>query len=164
MVNSAGGDLDRRQQTLPGISLQNWDEQIALNPGHKFHGSQQAAIRMKTGGRVINVVSVAVLRASPGFGAYSTANAAAIAMTGTLAVELGPRGGTVNCIDPGVVCTEMLLESMRMDQGAVEKAFTPSAPLDRVGTPGDIAAAAVFFGSPAAEWTTGQCLSVAGGP
>ncbi len=164
MVNNAGGNLDRRQHALPDITLQKWDEQIALNLRHKFYGCQQAAIRMKTGSRVINVVSVAALGASPVYGAYSTANAAAIAMTRTLAVEMGPRGITVNCIDPGVACTEMLSESMRMDQGAVEKAFTPSIPLGRVGMPEDIAAAAVFFASPAAEWTTGQCLSVAGGP
>ncbi len=164
MVNNAGGNLDRKQHPLPEITLQKWDEQISLNLRHKFYGSQQAAIRMKDGGRIINVVSIAALRASPAYGAYSTGNAGVIAMTRTLAVELGPRKITVNCIAPGVVFTEMLSESMRMDEAEVEKAFMASIPLGRVGNPDDTAAAAVFFASPAAEWTTGQCITVAGGP
>ena len=164
MVNNAGGNLDRKQHPLPQITLQKWDEQISLNLRHKFYGSQQAAMRMKNGGRIINVVSVAALRASPGYGAYSTGNAGVIAMSRTLAAELGPQKITVNCIAPGIVFTEMLSESMRMDEAAVEKAFTASIPLGRIGNPDDTAAAAVFFASPAAEWTTGQCITVAGGP
>lgn len=164
MVNNAGGNLDRMQHPLPEITLQKWDEQLSLNLRHKFYGSQQAAMRMKAGGRIINIVSVAALRASPGYGAYSTANYAAIAMSRTLAVELGPKKITVNCIAPGVVFTEMLSESTRMDEAGIEDAFAASIPLGRIGSPEDIAAAAVFFASPAAEWTTGQCISVAGGP
>ena len=164
MVNNAGGNLDRKQHPLPGITLQKWDEQISLNLRHKFLGSQQAALRMKDGGRIINIVSVAALRATPGYGAYSTANHGVIAMSRTLAVELGPRRITVNCIAPGVVFTEMLAESLRLDEAAAGTAFSGSIPLGRLGHPDDVAAAAVFFASQAAEWTTGQCLSVAGGP
>ncbi len=164
MVNNAGGNLDRRQHPLPEITLAKWDEQISLNLRHKFYGAQQAAMRMKAGGRIINIVSVAALRPSPGFGAYSAANNAVIAMTRTLAVELGPRGVTVNCIAPGVIFTEMLSETLKVGEEAAHKTFAPTIPLGRLGAPDDVAAAAVFFASPAAEWTTGQCLSVAGGP
>ncbi len=164
MVNNAGGNLDRKQHPLPKISMQKWDEQISLNLRHKFQGAQQAAARMPNGGRVINIVSVAALRPSPGFGAYSAANAAVIAMTRTLAVELGPAGVTVNCIAPGVVFTEMLSESLHVDEAAAEKAFAPTIPLGRLGSAEDIAGAAIYFASPAAAWVTGQCLSVAGGP
>ncbi len=163
MVNNAGGNLDRKQHPLPDIALQKWDEQISLNLRHKFYGSQQAAMRMKAGGRIINIVSVAALRPSPGFGAYSTGNSGVIAMSRTLAVELGPRGVTVNCIAPGVVFTEMLSETLGVAEDNAEKLFTPGIPLGRMGAPEDIAAAAVFFASPAAAWTTGQCLTVAGG-
>jgi 7-alpha-hydroxysteroid dehydrogenase len=164
MVNNAGGNLDRKQHALPDITLAKWDEQISLNLRHKFHGSQQAAVRMKDGGRIINIVSVAALRASPGFGAYSTANNGVIAMTRTLAVELGPRGITVNCIAPGIIFTEMLAETLNVDESQAGGLFGGSIPLGRVGSPEDTAAAAVFFASPAANWTTGQCISVAGGP
>jgi 7-alpha-hydroxysteroid dehydrogenase len=164
MVNNAGGNLDRLQHPLPDITLQKWDEQLSLNLRHKFYGSQQAAKRMKRGGRIINIVSVAALRPSPGFGAYSTANSGTIAMTKTMAVELGERGITVNCIAPGVVFTEMLAETLRVEEDAAGKMFSGTIPLGRMGTPDDVAAAAVFFASPAAEWTTGQCISVSGGP
>ena len=164
MVNNAGGNLDRKQHPLPIITLEKWDEQISLNLRHKFFGSQQAAARMKDGGRIINIVSIAALHASPGYGAYSTANLAVVAMTRTLAVELASRGITVNCIAPGIIFTEMLSESMHLDRQAAEERFNASIPLGRLGNPDDTAAAAVFFASPAAEWTTGQCISVAGGP
>jgi len=164
MVNNAGGNLDRQQHPLPEITPEKWDEQISLNLRHKFFGSQQAAARMKDGGRIINIVSVAALHASPGFGAYSTANNGVIAMTRTLAVELGPRGITVNCIAPGVIWTEMLAETLHITEDQAAGAFGRNIPLGRVGYPEDTAAAAVFFASPAAEWTTGQCISVAGGP
>jgi 7-alpha-hydroxysteroid dehydrogenase len=164
MVNNAGGNLDRKAHPLPSITLAKWDEQIALNIRHKFYGSQQAALRMKDGGRIINIVSVAALHASPGFGAYSAANNGVIAMSRTLAVELAPRKITVNCIAPGVIFTEMLAETLHVDEQGAMTAFSNGIPLGRVGNPEDTAAAAVFFASPAAEWTTGQCISVAGGP
>lgn len=164
MVNNAGGNLDRKRHALPEITLAKWDEQISLNLRHKFHGSQQAASRMKDGGRIINIVSVAALNASPGFGAYSTANNGVIAMTRTLAVELGPRGITVNCIAPGLIWTEMLAETLNVTEDNAAGAFGRSIPLGRLGYPDDVAAAAVFFASRAAAWTTGQCISVAGGP
>lgn len=164
MVNNAGGNLDRLQHPLPDITLQKWDEQMSLNLRHKFYGTQQAAARMRNGGRVINIASIAALRPSPGFGAYSSANSGVIAMTRTMAMELGPRQITVNCIAPGVIFTEMLSETMNIDHDKAGKLFSPTIPLGRMGTPEDTAAAAVFFASPAAAWTTGQCISVAGGP
>ena len=127
-------------------------------------GTQQAAQRMQGGGRVINIISIAAHRASPGFGVYSAANLGMISMTRTFAAELAPRGITVNCIAPGIVITEMLMETMHLDQQAAEKTFNPTIPLGRTGTPEDCAAAAVFFASPAAEWITGQFIDVAGGP
>ena len=164
MTNNAGGNLDRRMHALPAISLEKFDEQLALNMKTKWWGTQQAALRMQRGGRIINIISVAAHRASPGFGVYSAANLGVISMTRTFAVELAPRGITVNCIAPGIVITEMLLETMRLDEQGAQTMFNPTIPLGRTGTPEDCAAAAVFFASPAAEWITGQYLDVAGGP
>ena len=164
MVNNAGGNLDRRMHALPEITIEKFDEQLALNMKTKWWGTQQAAQRMQGGGRVINIISIAAHRASPGFGVYSAANLGMISMTRTFAAELAPRGITVNCIAPGIVITEMLMETMHLDQQAAEKTFNPTIPLGRTGTPEDCAAAAVFFASPAAEWITGQFIDVAGGP
>ncbi|MGE0621545.1 MAG: SDR family NAD(P)-dependent oxidoreductase [Pseudomonadales bacterium] len=163
MVNNAGGNLDRKMYALPEIPLEKFDEQLALNMKTKFWGSQQAAKRMQDGGRIINIISIAAHRPSPGFGVYSAANMGMISMTRTLAVELAPRGITVNCIAPGVVVTDMLTETMRISAEDAERNMAKAIPLGRTGKPEDCAAAAVFFASPAAEWITGQFLDVAGG-
>ena len=163
MVNNAGGNLDRKMYSLPDISLEKFDEQLTLNMKTKWWGSQQAAKRMQDGGRIINIISIAAHRPSPGFGVYSAANMGMISMTRTLAVELAPKGITVNCIAPGVIVTEMLVETMKVSEADAQAAFSQQIPLGRTGTPEDCAAAAVFFASPAAEWTTGQFIDVAGG-
>jgi NAD(P)-dependent dehydrogenase (short-subunit alcohol dehydrogenase family) len=129
----------------------------------KFWGSQQAAKRMTDGGRIINIISVAAHSPSPGFGVYSAANMGMISMTRTLATELAPQKITVNCIAPGIIVTDMLVETMNLDRDKAKELFNPQIPLGRTGTPEDCAAAAVFFASPAAEWTTGQFIDVAGG-
>jgi NAD(P)-dependent dehydrogenase (short-subunit alcohol dehydrogenase family) len=164
MVNNAGGNLDRKMYALPEIPLEKFDEQLALNMRTKFWGAQQAAQRMGDGGRIINIISVAAHRAAPGFGVYSAANLGMISMTRTLAVELAPRRITVNCIAPGIVVTDMFTETMHVEKADAERDFASQIPLGRTGTPEDIAAAAVFFASPAAAWTTGQFIDVAGGP
>lgn len=163
MVNNAGGNLDRKMYPLPEISLEKFDEQLTLNMKTKWWGAQQAALRMNDGGRIISIISIAAHKPSPGFGVYSAANMGMISMTRTLSVELAPRRITVNCIAPGTVVTEMLRETLGVDDAQAEAAFGPSIPLGRTGTPEDCAAAAVFFASPAAAWTTGQFLDVAGG-
>jgi NAD(P)-dependent dehydrogenase (short-subunit alcohol dehydrogenase family) len=80
-----------------------------------------------------------------------------------LATELAPQKITVNCIAPGIIVTDMLVETMNLDRDKAKELFNPQIPLGRTGTPEDCAAAAVFFASPAAEWTTGQFIDVAGG-
>jgi 7-alpha-hydroxysteroid dehydrogenase len=163
MVNNAGGNTDRRAHALDEITLEKWDEQIALNMRHKFQGAREAAHRMQGGGRIVNVVSIAATHPDPGFGCYGAGNAGIIAMSRTLAVELAPRGITVNCIAPGEIYTDLLVESLGMDQKAAQDYADAAIPLGRIGRPEDVAAAAVFFASPAAAWTTGQWLEVAGG-
>ncbi len=163
MVNNAGGNLDRKMYPLPEISIDKWDEQIDLNMKTKFWGSQQAAKRMKNGGRIINIISIAAHNASPGFGAYSSANNGMIAFTRTMAVELAPKKITVNCIAPGIVVTDMFKETLNISNDQAMKMAADATPLGRTGYPEDVAAAACFFASPAAEWTTGQFLDVAGG-
>ncbi|MEM7020465.1 MAG: SDR family oxidoreductase, partial [Pseudomonadota bacterium] len=100
---------------------------------------------------------------SPGFGVYSAANMGMISMTRTLAVELAPRGITVNCLAPGIIVTDMLVDTMKISREEAHATFSELIPLGRTGTPEDCAAAAVFFASPAARWITGQFIDVAGG-
>ncbi|MFT7222428.1 MAG: 7-alpha-hydroxysteroid dehydrogenase [Candidatus Azotimanducaceae bacterium] len=163
MVNNAGGNLDRKMYALPDISLDKFDEQLQLNMKTKFWGSQQAAKRMNDSGSIINIISIAAHRPSPGFGVYSAANMGMISFTRTLAVELAPRGITVNCIAPGLVVTDMLKETLNLTDEQAHAALDSTIPLGRTGTPEDCAAAALLFASPAGRWITGQYLDVAGG-
>lgn len=163
MVNNAGGNLDNKMYSLPDISIEKFDEQLHLNMKTKFWGSQQAAMRMKDGGRIINIISIAAHKPSPGFGVYSAANMGMISMTRTLAVELAPKKITVNCIAPGIIVTDMLKNTMNITDEQAHEIFDEAIPLGRTGTPEDCAAAALLFASPAGEWITGQYIDVAGG-
>lgn len=170
MVNNAGGNPDGLAHPVAEMSLRKWDELLAHNMRHKFWGSSQAARRMGEGGRIINVVSRAVSVATPGSGAYAAGNAGIVAMTKTMSVEIAPRKITVNCIAPGVVETDYLKAHAEVRLGLTDltpeglQAFQPfAAPLGRIGRPEDIAAAALYLASPAAEWITGECIMVSGG-
>jgi NAD(P)-dependent dehydrogenase (short-subunit alcohol dehydrogenase family) len=118
---------------------------------------------MQNGGSIVNIISIAAHKPSPGFGVYSAANMGMISMTRTLAVELAPKAITVNCLAPGVIVTDMLKNTLHVTDEEAEATFAQQIPLGRTGTPEDCAAAAVFFASPAARWITGQFIDVAGG-
>ncbi len=163
MVNNAGGNLDRKTYALPDIPMDKFDEQLHLNMKTKWWGAQQAAKRMTDGGRIINIISIAAHKPSPGVGVYSAANMGMISMTRTLSVELAPKQITVNCIAPGIIVTDMLKETMHITDEEARATFDGAIPLGRTGTPEDCAAAAVFFAAPAARWITGQFIDVAGG-
>lgn len=110
------------------------------------------------GGAVVNVASVAGLRASPGIGMYGVSKAALIRLTAELAVELGP-GIRVNAVAPAVVKTKFATALYEGREEQVSAAY----PLKRLGVPEDIAGAVAFLLSDAAGWITGQTLVLDGG-
>jgi NAD(P)-dependent dehydrogenase (short-subunit alcohol dehydrogenase family) len=110
------------------------------------------------GGSVVNVASVAGLRASPGIGMYGVSKAALIRLTAELAVELGP-GIRVNAVAPAVVKTRF---ATALYEGREEQ-VAAGYPLRRLGVPDDVAGAVAFLLSDAASWITGQTLVIDGG-
>jgi NAD(P)-dependent dehydrogenase (short-subunit alcohol dehydrogenase family) len=110
------------------------------------------------GGSIVNVASVAGLRASPGIGMYGVSKAALIRLTTELAAELGPRI-RVNAVAPAVVKTKFATALYEGREEQVSAAY----PLRRLGTPEDISGAVAFLLSDEASWITGQTLVLDGG-
>ncbi|NIH84064.1 SDR family oxidoreductase [Amycolatopsis granulosa] len=110
------------------------------------------------GGAVVNVASVAGLRASPGIGMYGVSKAAVVRMTQELAVELGPKI-RVNAVAPAVVKTQFATALYEGREEEVSAAY----PMKRLGVPEDIAGAVAFLLSDEAGWITGQTVVLDGG-
>jgi NAD(P)-dependent dehydrogenase (short-subunit alcohol dehydrogenase family) len=159
-VNNAGGSSVRAP--LRELDEADWDACLRVNLTAVWMASVIAAERMTEGGSIINVTSPAATRAVPGSGHYSAAKAGVNALTLTMSAELAPAV-RVNGIAPGFVPTEVMMTALQMDVPALEKMAQARIPLKRLGTPDDMAAAAIYLASDAGGWVTGQILTVSGG-
>lgn len=159
-VNNAGGS--RLRSSLRSLSSDDWEACLHLNLTSVWHSSVIAADAMADGGSIINVTSPAATRAVAGSGHYSAAKAGVNALTLTMSVELAPTV-RVNGIAPGFVPTEVVLTALDTDVPALEEMAQQRIPLKRLGTPDDMASAAIYLASGAGSWVTGQILTVAGG-
>jgi NAD(P)-dependent dehydrogenase (short-subunit alcohol dehydrogenase family) len=159
-VNNAGGSAVR--SPLRELSEADWDSCFAVNLKAVWLASVIAAERMTAGGCIINVTSPAATRAVPGSGHYSAAKAGVNALTLTMSIELAPTV-RVNGIAPGYVPTEVMMTALQTDVAALEQLADKRVPLKRLGTPDDMAGAAIYLASDAGSWVTGQTITVAGG-
>ena len=162
LVNSAGTNIP---QDLSALDEDSWDTVIDVDLKGLVFVTQAAAARMtaaRRGGRIVSIASIYGVVGRRERVAYSAAKGAVVNLTRSLALELAPHGITVNAVAPSLVETDMTRERMRADLAfrAEEVARTP---LGRLATPEDVAAAVVFFASPAASFITGQTLLVDGG-
>jgi NAD(P)-dependent dehydrogenase (short-subunit alcohol dehydrogenase family) len=112
-------------------------------------------------GAIIIVSSIGGLRGSGALGAYAISKAADMQLARNLAQELSPKNIRVNCIAPGLVKTDFA--RALWDTPEAERRSSVGNPLRRLGEPDDIAGAAVFLGSRAGAWMTGQTMVVDGG-
>jgi gluconate 5-dehydrogenase len=113
------------------------------------------------GGAIVNVASVHAFGAVPGFGAYEAAKAGLIALTRSLAVELGPRGIRCNAVAPGFIRVERN-RAVWDDEAALSR-LMQAYPLGRPGTPEEVARCVAFLASDRASYVNGACLTVDGG-
>ncbi|MCX5166763.1 SDR family oxidoreductase [Streptomyces antibioticus] len=156
VVNTAGIML---LSPIATLDLDDLDRMHRTNIRGTFVVSQQAARRVRGGGAIINFSTSVTRLQFPTYGAYAASKGAVEAMTLVLARELRGKDITVNAVAPGPTATPLFLEGK--DEATVEN-LSKAAPLERLGTPDDIAEAVAFLAGPA-RWVNGQVLYANGG-
>lgn len=158
LVNNAGISS---QKLFTDLSPQDWKDTMSTNLDSMFYCCKSALPYMisKKSGVIINISSMWGQVGASCEVHYSTAKAGVIGLTKALAKEVAPSGIRVNCIAPGVIMTDMMSS---FDEKTVNE-LKEETPLQKLGTPKNIADAAVFLASSKAEFITGQILGVNGG-
>jgi 3-oxoacyl-[acyl-carrier protein] reductase len=144
---------------LADLDFADLDRMQRINIRGTFAVDQQAARRVRSGGAIINFSSSVVKIALPSYTAYAATKGAVDAMTLILAKELRGRDITVNALAPGPTATPLFLDGKSQD--TIDE-LAAMSPLERLGTPADIAAAVSFLAGPA-RWVNGQIIYVNGG-
>ncbi|MCS0654853.1 3-oxoacyl-ACP reductase FabG [Cytobacillus firmus] len=165
LVNNAG---IIRDNLIFKMNADDWDSVMNVHLKGTFLCSKYAQKLMVQNkyGRIINLSSVSAL-GSRGQANYAAAKAGIQGFTKTLAIELGKYNITVNAIAPGFIMTDMtkaVAERLGISFQELIESKVKQIPVNRAGTPEDIAQAASFFASPASSFISGQVLYVAGGP
>ena len=156
LVNNAGVLAIAPLETF---SLEDFDRTLAINVRSVFVATQEAARHMGQGGRIINIGSTNAERMPfAGGGPYAMSKAAIVGLTRGLARDLGPRGITINNVQPGPVDTEM--NPANSDFAATLKGLMA---VGRYGTDEEIAGFVAYLASPEAAYITGASLTIDGG-
>ncbi len=156
LVNGAGIYDDA---PFPGMSAEQWHRVLAVSLNGFFNVTRPLTMPMVRSrwGRIVCVSSVAALIGNRGQVNYAAAKGGLIAASRSLALELATRGITVNCVAPGIIAG-------RMSENAFDaERVRTLVPMQRVGSPDDVAAAVAFLVSESAGYITGQTLGVNGG-
>lgn len=158
LINNAGIAQSR---LFIDLTDEDWQTMINTNLTAVFYCTQAVLRRMipQKKGKIINIASIWGQVGASCEVHYSAAKAGLIGLTKALAKEVGPSNIQVNCIAPGIIETAMLTP-YNAEEKAVLKEQTP---LERFGTPEEVAACALFLASDAADFITGQVIGVNGG-
>ncbi|GED56992.1 SDR family oxidoreductase [Brevibacillus formosus] len=167
LVNCAG--VPQAFTPIEELTLEQWDRIMSVNTKSVFLTTRHAVPHMKEKGKgsIINIASIAGIRARPGLNAYCASKGAAIMLSKALAIELAPFQIRVNVINPGPAETPMLGKFINGDEAQVEAGkkdiFISSVPLGMLIQPEDIAQAALYLASDLSKIVTGEVMNVDGG-
>jgi 3-oxoacyl-[acyl-carrier protein] reductase len=155
LVNNAGIKED---VLMMWMKDEQWENVLRTNLDSFFYVTRPVLndMLMKRNGRIVNVVSLSGLKGLPGQTNYSAAKGGVIAATKALAQEVGRRGITVNAVAPGFIKTDMT-------ENISEKEMKAIIPVNRFGTPEEVAHVVAFLVSPESGYITGEVISINGG-
>jgi len=137
-----------------------FDQQIAVNLKGSFNAMREAGKRLRDGGRIVNFSTSVVGTKMETYGVYAATKAAIETMTAILSKEMRGRNITVNALAPGPTSTDLFLDGKSPE--LVER-LAKMNPLERLGTPEDIASVVAFLVGPDGSWINGQVLRANGG-
>ena len=157
LVNNAGVMLLSR---LADVDDATFDRQININFKGTFNTLREAAKRLRDGGRVINFSSSVVGLKPETYSVYAATKAAVETMSAILSKEMRGRQITVNSVAPGPTATDLFLNG-KSDE-LIDR-LSKANPLERLGTPEDIAGVVAFLAGPDGAWVNGQVLRANGG-
>ena len=163
LVNNAG--ISPAYAPTAETSDEEWEQILAVNlraAAAFARAVLPAMVAAGTGGRIVNLSSIAAFAGLPNLVAYNATKAALDAMTRTMAVEYGPAGITINSLAPGTITTEMVQQMMDTNPALAEK-FVSKTAIGRVGSVDEAAWPIVFLLSDAAGFMTGQVMLIDGG-
>lgn len=155
LVNNAG---IREDSLMFWMNEAQWSNVLNISLNGFFNVTKQVlnGMLLKRYGRIINMVSLSGIKGLPGQTNYSAAKAGVIGATKALAQEVAKRGVTVNAVAPGFIKTDMTAELN-------EKELAAQVPMNRFGTPEEVADAVAFLASRSAGYITGEILNINGG-
>ncbi|HOK04030.1 MAG TPA: 3-oxoacyl-[acyl-carrier-protein] reductase [Victivallales bacterium] len=158
LINNAG---ITRDTLIMRMSDEDWDKVIAVNLKGTFNFIKAACRQMMKArsGKIVNISSVVGRMGNPGQANYSASKAGVIGLTKTAAKELASRNICVNAVAPGYILTDM---TKNLSEQATD-AFMKVTPMQRAGTPKDVASVVYFLCSSDSDYVTGQVINVDGG-